>query len=76
MKNLNRQSWPALAAGLYAAAVLVWMPWCAGGYVQLTQEKLSAFLGVTLLAGLLLAVVAPEKMGATRWKQQGRAAVL
>lgn len=76
MKNLNRQSWPALAAGLYAAAVLVWMPWYAGGYVQLTQEKLSAFLGVTLLAGLLLAVVAPEKMGATRWKQQGRAAVL
>ena len=76
MKNLNRQSWPALAAGLYAAAVLVWMPWYAGGYVQLAQEKLSAFLGVTLLAGLLLAVVAPEKMGATRWKQQGRAAVL
>lgn len=76
MNNLNRQSWPALAAGLYAAAVLVWMPWYAGGYVQLTQEKLSAFLGVTLLAGLLLAVVAPEKMGATRWKQQGRAAVL
>ena len=47
MKNLNRQSWPALAADLYAAAVLVWMPWYAGGYVQLTQEKLSAFLGVT-----------------------------
>ena len=76
MKNLNKQSWPALAAGLYAAAVLVWMPWHASGYVQLTQEKLSAFLGVTLLAGLLLAVVAPEKMGATRWKQQGKAAVL
>lgn len=76
MKNLNRQSWPALAAGLYAAAVLVWMPWYAGGYVQITQEKLSAFLGVTLLAGLLLAVVAPEKMRATRWKQQGKAAVL
>ena len=76
MKNLNRQSWPALAAGLYAAAVLVWLPWYAGGYVQLAQEKLSAFLGVTLLAGLLLAVVAPEKMAATRWKQQGRAAAL
>lgn len=72
----KNQPWPALLAGLYAAAVLVWLPWYAGGYVQLAQEKLAAFLGVTLLAGALLAVVAPEKMTVTCWKQQGRAAAL
>ena len=76
MKKIKNLPWPALAAGLYAAAVLIWLPWYTGGYLQLAQDKLAAFLGVTILAGALLAVVAPEKMTVTHWKKQGRAAAI
>ena len=73
---LKNADWPGLLAGAYAAAVLVWFPWYANGYLKIAQTKLAAFLGVTLLAGVLLAVVAPEKADAARWKQQGTAAAV
>ena len=73
-RGLAAKPWPQLLAQTYAAAVLVWFPWCAFGYLQIAQTKLAAFLGTTLLAGVLLAVVVPEKMDARRLKEQGIAA--
>ena len=74
LSMLKSTPWPVITAAAYAAAVLIWLPWYATGYLQIAQEKLSAFLGVTILAGLLLAATVPEKADATRWKRQGRAA--
>ena len=74
MQKLKNRPWPAIAAALYAVAVLVWFPWYTTGYLQIAQDKLAAFLGITILAGLLLAVTAPEKVDVSRWKKQGTAA--
>ncbi len=63
-------------AGGYAAAVLIWFPWCANGYLKIAQTKLAVFLDVTILAGVLLAAVAPEKNAAASWKRQGIAAAV
>lgn len=75
-QTIKTLPWPAVTASAYAAAVLVWLPWYATGYLQIAQDKLAGFLGITILAGVLLAAVAPEKTDISRLKRQETAAVV
>lgn len=74
--TLKSKQLPGALADIYAAAVLVWFPWCANGYLKIAQTKLAAFLGITVLTGAVLAVVVPEKYDTSHRKRQGIVAVV